>query len=66
MVERIYVVQPDDLKLPVRLYTAYQQSKGWRSPTVAETLEEALQHLQVTRAGFRPVSLPVTAREEPA
>jgi len=64
--ERIYVVPQDDLKLLVRLYAADRQSKGWRPPTVAETLEEALQRLQVTRADFRPVSLSVAARDEPA
>jgi len=64
--ERIHVVPQDDLKLLVRLCAADRQSKGWRPPTVAETLEEALQRLQVTRADFRPVSLSVAARDEPA
>jgi len=52
--ERIYVVQQDDLKLLVRLYAAYQASKGWRSPVIVATLDEALGRLGVTMAEFGP------------
>lgn len=52
--ERIYVVQQEDLKLLVRLYAAYQASKGWRSPVIVRTLEEALGRLGVTAADFGP------------
>jgi hypothetical protein len=44
---RIYVVQQEDLKLLVRLYAAYQESRGFRPPTVSATLDEALKQLQV-------------------
>lgn len=52
--ERIYVVQQDDLKLLVKLYAAYQASKGWRSPVIVATLDEALGRLGVTMAEFGP------------
>lgn len=52
--ERIYVVQQDDLKLLVRLYAAYQASKGWRPPVIVATLDEALARLGVTVAEFSP------------
>jgi hypothetical protein len=55
--QRIYVVPQDDLKLLVRLYAAYQEAKGWRPPTVVDSLDEALESLQVTMADFRPVTL---------
>ena len=54
--ERIYVVQQDDLKLLVKLYAAYQASKGWRSPVIVATLDEAVARLGVTMAEFRPPS----------
>ena len=54
--ERIYVVQHDDLKLLVKLYAAYQASKGWRSPVIVATLDEALARLGVTVAEFGPPS----------
>lgn len=56
--ERIYVVSQPDLKLLVRLYAAYQASKGWRAPVIVATLDEALQRLGVAPADFRPVSRP--------
>jgi hypothetical protein len=54
--ERIYVVQQDDLKLLVKLYAAYQASRGWRPPVIAATLDEALARLGVTVAEFSPPS----------
>jgi len=54
--ERIYVVQQDDLKLLVKLYAAYQASKGWRSPVIVATLDEAVARLGVTMAEFGPPS----------
>jgi hypothetical protein len=53
--ERIYVVPQNDLKLLVRLYAAYQQSKGWKPPLVVDRLEEAFQQLGIAAADFRPV-----------
>jgi hypothetical protein len=52
--ERIYVVQQDDLKLLVRLYAAYQASKGWRTPVIVRTLEEAFGRLGVVASDFSP------------
>ena len=54
--ERIYVVQQDDLKLLVRLYAAYQASKGWRPPVIVASLDEALARLGVTVTEFGPPS----------
>jgi hypothetical protein len=54
--QRFYVVPQDDLKLLVRLYAAYQTSKGWRTPEIVPTLDEALGKLGVTRSDFRPVA----------
>ena len=54
--ERVYVVQQDDLKLLVRLYAAYQASRGWRPPVIVATLDEALARLGVTVAEFGPPS----------
>jgi hypothetical protein len=51
--QRIYVVPQDDLKLLVRLYAAYQASKGWRPPEIVRTLDEALRLLSVTLPDFR-------------
>lgn len=51
---RIYVVPQEDLKLLVRLYAAYQASKGWRPPDIVETIEQAFVSLGVTRSDFRP------------
>jgi hypothetical protein len=56
--ERIYVVPQDDLKLLVRLYAAYQKSKGEHPPIVVETLGEALERLQVTADEFTPMRRP--------
>jgi hypothetical protein len=53
--QRIYVVPQPDLKLLMRLYAAYQASKGWRQPLIVDTLEQALQPLGVTASDFRPV-----------
>jgi hypothetical protein len=52
--ERIYVVQQEDLKLLVRLYAAYQTSKGWRSPVLVATLDEAFARLGVSASDFAP------------
>ncbi|HYD05477.1 MAG TPA: hypothetical protein VEC60_07115 [Reyranella sp.] len=52
--ERIYVVQQEDLKLLVRLYAAYQASKGWRPPLLVATLDEALERLGVSAQDFTP------------
>lgn len=54
--ERIYVVQQDDLKLLVKLYAAYQASKGWRPPVIVASLDEALARLGVTLAELAPPS----------
>jgi hypothetical protein len=56
--ERIYVVSQPDLKLLVRLYAAYQASKGWRAPVIVETLDEAFRRLGVAASDFRPVGRP--------
>ena len=40
---RIYVVPQHDLKLLVRLYAAYQASRGWRSPVIVQKVEEAFE-----------------------
>jgi hypothetical protein len=52
--ERIYVVQQDDLKLLVKLYAAYQASRGWRPPIIVASLDEALARLGVTVVEFGP------------
>jgi hypothetical protein len=52
--ERIYVVQQEDLKLLVRLYAAYQASKGWRTPVIVRTIEEAFGRLGVVGSDFGP------------
>jgi hypothetical protein len=52
--ERLYVVQQEDLKLLVRLYAAYQASRGWRPPVIVHTLDEAFGRLGVTAADFGP------------
>jgi len=49
------VVPQDDLKLLTRLYAAYQTAKGWRSPSIVATLDEALARLGVAQSDFRPV-----------
>ena len=53
--ERIYVVPQDDLKLLTRLYAAYQTAKGWRSPSIVATLDEAFARLGVAQSDFAPV-----------
>jgi hypothetical protein len=52
--ERIYVVPQADLKLLTRLYAAYQASKGWRSPVIVATLDEAFDRLHVAQSDFHP------------
>ena len=52
--QRFYVVPQDDLKLLVRLYAAYQANKGWRSPEIVATLDEAFVRLGVSTIDFRP------------
>lgn len=52
--QRLYVVPQEDLKLLVRLYAAYQASGGWVVPVVVDTLQEALDRLQIARSAFRP------------
>jgi hypothetical protein len=52
--ERIYVVPQDDLKLLVRLYAAYQASKGWRPPVIVGSLDEAFERLGATAVDFSP------------
>lgn len=55
--ERIYVVPQDDLKLLTRLYAAYQTAKGWRSPSIVATLDEAFARLGVAQSDFAPVPI---------
>ena len=55
--ERIYVVPQDDLKLLTRFYAACQAAKGWRSPSIVATLDEAFARLGVAQADFRPLSI---------
>jgi len=52
--ERIYVVPNDDLKLLVRWYAAWQESKGFRPPLVVVTLDEAFAKLGLGQQDFRP------------
>jgi hypothetical protein len=52
--QRIYVVPQEDLKLLVRLYAAYQASKGWQPPLIVGRLDEALDRLGASRGDFRP------------
>ena len=51
---RLYVVPQDDLKLLVRLYAAYQKAAGWPAPVVVDTLQAALDQLQIARTDFKP------------
>jgi hypothetical protein len=51
--QRIYVVPQDDLKLLVKLYAAYQASKGWRPPEIVGSLDEALSRLAIGLSDFR-------------
>lgn len=53
--ERLYVVPQDDLKLLVRLYAAYQASRGWRPPAIVQKVEEAFGKLEVSASDFRRV-----------
>ena len=55
--ERIYVVPQDDLKLLTRLYAAYQTARGWRSPAIVATLDEALDRLGVVQSDFHPMPI---------
>ena len=50
---RIYVVPQDDLKLLVRLYAAYQTSRGWHPPLIVQRVEEAFEKLEVSTSDFR-------------
>ncbi len=54
--QRIYVVANDDLKLLVRLYAAYQESKGWRAPQIVATLAQALKQVSVDAGDFHPLT----------
>ena len=54
--ERLYVVQHDDLRLLVKLYAAYQVSRGWRPPVIVDSLDEALARLGVSVTEFGPPS----------
>jgi len=54
---RIYVVPQDDLKLLVRLYAAYQASRGWHPPLIVRTIEEAFAMLKVSASDFCVVKL---------
>ncbi|HLG46155.1 MAG TPA: hypothetical protein VKY24_07940 [Reyranella sp.] len=56
--QRLYVVPQHDLKLLVRLYAAYQVSKGWQPPAVVDTLQDALDRLQIARSDFKPYPSP--------
>jgi hypothetical protein len=58
--ERIYVVPQDDLKLLVRLYAAYQASKGWRPPIIVNALEDAFSALGLSSSDFGDARPPVT------
>ncbi len=51
--ERFYVVPQNDLKLLVRLYIAYQTSRGAKPPILVATLDEALRRLDVERGEFQ-------------
>jgi hypothetical protein len=51
---RIYVVPQPDLKLLVRLFAAYQTSKGWREPEIANTLDDAFARFGVQASDFTP------------
>jgi hypothetical protein len=51
------VFPQDDLKLLARLYASYQAAKGWRTPMIVGTLDEALDKLDVTASNFRPVAI---------
>ena len=51
------MVPQDDLKLLTRLYAAYQTAKGWRSPSIVATLDEAFARLGVAQADFAPVPI---------
>jgi hypothetical protein len=62
--QRLYVVSQHDLRLLVRLYAAYQASAGWKPPVVVETLQEALDRLQVDRSDLKPYPLPRAGGEE--
>jgi hypothetical protein len=55
--QRIYVVPQDDLKLLVRLYSAYQTAKGWRAPVIVEKLNDAFEMLRGLPSDFRPVAV---------
>jgi NADPH:quinone reductase-like Zn-dependent oxidoreductase len=63
--QRFYVVPQHDLKLLVRLYAAYQASAGWQPPEVIDTLQEALDRLQVSRSDFKPYPLGGNASQTP-
>jgi hypothetical protein len=52
--QRIYVVPQPDLKLLVRLFAAYQTSKGWREPEIADSLADAFTRLEVQASDFTP------------
>ncbi|MBV8185745.1 MAG: hypothetical protein JO339_00765 [Alphaproteobacteria bacterium] len=51
--QRICVVPQADLRL-VRLFAAYQTSKGWRPPEIVDLLEDAFVRLDVQASDFTP------------
>ena len=54
--ERIYAVANADLKLLLRLYAAYQVSRGWKAPVIVASLAEALDRLGVGPGDFTKLS----------
>jgi hypothetical protein len=60
------VVPQDDLKLLTRLYAAYQIAKGWRSPSIVATLDEAFARLGVAQANFSSRLDRLNRRAKPA
>jgi hypothetical protein len=56
--ERLYVVSNADLKLLIRLYSAYQVNKGWKEPVIVASLDEAMRKLGVGPREFRRLPLP--------
>jgi hypothetical protein len=52
--QRIYAVPQSDLKLLVRLFAAYQTSKGWRPPEIVDLLEDAFPRLGARSSDFTP------------
>jgi hypothetical protein len=61
---RIYVVPQPDLKLLMRLYAAYQASKGWREPAIIDDLNEAFARLGLAESDFLAVNAATSPRTE--